>query len=186
MGNVNFDNTFKSYLDDCSKNINTKCAIIITDKQCAIATLNEMNFNKQMLDDDSHIDLICYLESKIHPNDHTTGWESYKIHDVYVIIEGPELKISLPFSGYLSINQAGFLMDLLSTICKFNADNNDLIVIDIISSTEYKTYYTHNIKTIGNYILSQITEMYVVQDERIIGKTSITSEVNKPKVYEKR
>lgn len=185
MENGNFDKKFQQYLYDCSKNINTKCAIIVTDKQCAITTLNEINFIKQAIFDNSHNDLIEYLENKIHFNNNTSGWESYKLHDAYLLLEGPELKVSLPFSGYLSIKQAGFLIDILADICKFNQENNDLISIDIISSTDYKTYHTHNLKIIGEYILSQITEIYITSEERIIGKTSINSEINKSKVYEK-
>ena len=185
MGNGNFDSRFKAYLEDCKKYNNIKSVIIITDKQCAIMTLSEMNFNQFTDDEDSHQKLISYLESLIHPDDNTTGWESYKLHDTYLLLEGPELTINLPLSNNLSINQAGFLIDILGDICKFNAETNDLISIDIMSSTDYKEYRTHDLYKIATHILSKITDMYLTCEEKIIGKTSINSDFDNPKVYEK-
>lgn len=186
MVNGNFDSKFKSYLEDCKRQNNIKSVIIITNKQCVIATLSEMNFIQFSENDDSHSKLISYLENLIHPNDNTTGWESYKLHDTYLLLEGPELTINLPLSNNLSINQAGFLIDVLGDICKFNAENNDLISIDIISSTDYKEYKTHNLYIIAKYILSKITEKSLTSEEKIIGKTSINSDFDNPKVYEKQ
>lgn len=185
MQNGNFDKIFKKYLDNCGKNKNTKCVIIITDKQCAITTLNEMILSADKLDDESHMNLMTSLEKEIHPNDNTSGWASYKMHDVYLFLEGPELTVNLPFSGLLSINQAKFLIDILGEVCKFNAENNDLITIDIMTSDDNKTYCSHDLLKIGKYILSQITEMYVTSDERIIGKTSVNNEIESLKEYEK-
>ncbi len=185
MGNANFDKNFKNYLNSCKEDNNIKSAIIVTDKQCVMCTINEMNFKKMTINDDSHINLINYLEDMIYPNNVTTGWESYKLHDAYIILKGSEVTINLPLSGNLSLNQASFLIDILGEICKFNLENGDIISINIMSANDYKEYRNHNLISMGLYVLSNLTEIYITQEEKIIGKTSFNSQYNQPKVYEK-
>lgn len=176
MGNGNFDLKFDNYLKEIEKVNNIKSAIIVTDKQCVMAT--ELETKK-----DSHNDLISYIENMIHPNDSADGWLSYKLHDAYLLAEGPELMINLPLDGNLSINQAKFIIDIIARVCKFNAENGDIISIEIMSSNDSKTYCTHKVDTIGRYILSLITCNYIDQEEIIIGKTIKNVEQVRAKVH---
>lgn len=107
----------------------------------------------------------------IHPSNQKTGWDAYRTNNVYIFLEGPELIANLPLDGNLSINQAAFLLDIFKIVCEFNNENNDLISIDIITNIDYKQYHNHNFNPICNYILSLITDEYVTEDEKIIGKT---------------
>ena len=178
MGNSIFDLKLDNYLNECENENNIKGAIIVTDKQCVMAT--ELETEK-----DSHNDLISHIENLIHPNDSADGWLSYKLHDAYLLAEGPELMINLPLDGNLSINQANFMIDIIARICKFNAENGDIISIEIVSSNDWKAYRTHTVDKVGKYILSLSNCNYIDQDEKIIGKTIINNEIDKPKVYEK-
>lgn len=186
MGNDNFYNKFYNYLEECRMKKDIKCAIIVTDKQRVFSTINEMNFNKFTLDDDSHQHLISYLEDKIHPNNRDIGWESSKLHDLYILLKGPKIVVNLPLDGNLSLNQAMFLIDTLSNVCEFNAEYGDLISVDILSSDDYKEYCTHDINKIGKYILSKLSEFYIVTGERIVDKPSFDSNTNKSKIYKKQ
>lgn len=177
---VNFDIKFNSYLENSIKDNKTKCVIIVTDKQCVMTTASERKI------DDTHSELIEYLEKAIHPNDDTSGWLSYKIHDAYLLSEGPELMINLPLDGKLSVNQACFILDIIAKICKFNSENDNMISIEIISSNDYQTYRTNKINQILKHILSLITADYITQEETIVGKTTINIDIIKSKVYEKR
>ena len=185
MGNENFDRKFGNYLNDCRMKKDTKCAIIVTDKQRVISTINEMNFNRFTIDDNSHQNLIEYLEEKIHQNDRSTGWESFKLHDIYVLLKGSKIIINLPLDGNLSVNQAGFLIDILADVCRFNAENIDMISIDIISNDDYKEYCSYDIYKIGKYILSKITEFYITVDEKILETPDQNSVKETSKVYKK-
>ena len=179
MKDVNFDTKLDNYLNKDVIENKTKCAIIVTDKQCAMLIANDKNI------DATHSNLISYIEQAIHPSDETSGWLTYKLHDAYLLLEGPELMINLPLDGNLSVNQACFIIDIIDKICKFNLLNDDMISIDVISTNDYQSYRTHTINTILKHIISLITKDYVTQDEIIIGKTDININNIKRKVYEK-
>jgi len=168
MEDNKFNSKFNEYLERCKENNHIKCAIVVTDKQCAIST--EMDNN---LSDTSHNNLAATIENMIHPNENKSGWDAFRLDNVYIFLEGPELIANLPLDGNLSINQAGFLIDVLGEVCKFNAANNNLIKIDVISSCDYKEYRNHDIKPISKHILSLITKKHITTEEIIIGKTII-------------
>ena len=160
-----FDKSFDNYLEDCKQNKHMKCAIVATDKQCVV--LKEQD-SKEC---NSHNDLALHIENMIHPNNQAIGWEAYHTNNAYIFLEGPELTANLPLDGNLSTTQAAFLLDILKKVCEFNLENSDMMSMDIITNTDYKQYHSHNFNPICNYILSLITEEYVTEDEKIIGKT---------------
>ncbi len=160
-----FDKRINEYLEGCKQHDNSKCAIVATDKQCVVLKEYESE------NCSSHNELAEYIENMIHPSNPKTGWDAYRTNNAYVFLEGPELIANLPLDGNLSINQAAFLLDIFKTVCEFNNENRDLISIDIITNNDYKQYHNHNFNSICNYILSLITNEYVTEDEKIIGKT---------------
>ena len=175
-----FEKNFNEYLDECKRHNNIKCAIVATDKQCVV--LKETESSQK-----SHNELAEYIENMIHPDNPKVGWDAYRTNNAYIFLEGPELIANLPLDGNLSINQAAFLLDILKRICEFNLENSDLISIDIITSKDYKQYHSHNFNQICNYILSLITDNYVTEDERIIGKTYENKVISEKiaKIYKK-
>ena len=179
---TSFDVNFNNYLNNCKNQRNIKCAIVATDKQCVILLDNED------INCDSHNKLAECLENMIHPNDQRIGWSAYRANNVYIFLEGPELIANLPLDGTLSTNQAVFILDILKTVCDFNYENNDLMSIDIISTNDYRQYHSHDLNLISKYIISLITDNYIVEEEKIIGKTisnnNITSEET-IKIYKK-
>ncbi len=180
MGNDNFNIKFKDYLEQCKHNNNVKCAIIATDKQCAIYTASKDEENN------SHNDLAGIIENMIHINTSENGCDMFKLHDAYIFLEGPEMIANLPLDGNLSLNQAGFLIDILSEICRFNLENDDLISISIFSSVDIKEYRSHDLKRIAKYVLSFITKEYTTEAERIIGKTIFTNNLIEETIQKQR
>lgn len=177
-----FDEDFNNYLENCNVD-RKKCAIVATDKQC-VMLLEDKNSEEN----NSHNGLAIVLENMIHPDDQRIGWAAYRASNAYVFLEGPELIANLPLDGTLSTNQAVFLLDILKKVCEFNYENNDLISIDIVTSNDYRQYHSHNLKSISKCIIPLITSEYIIEDEKIIGKT-LADNHNSPdeaiKVYQK-
>ena len=166
MENMNYNNSFNEYLKHCREKDGMKCVIVATDKQCVIKLGEGKN-------DDSHNELVGSIENRIHPNDEIT----YRLNNAYILLEGPELIANLPLDGSLSINQAIYLIDIFKKVCDFNKKNNDLIIINTYTNTDCKEFYGHNIEQIARYILSLITNQYIIEEEEIIGSTSIENEI---------
>lgn len=145
-----------------------KIAGVITDRQCVIDTgiRNEPDYR-------SHNDLHIDIYKLIHPEFTDGYWELYRKNNMHVAGDAGQLVVEFPRDDKLSINQAIFLIDILNQIHKFTIDTGKNIKITLFVdwNTALEPNLQSELDTIKEFILSKVTNDYVVDEEVIIGKT---------------